>query len=150
MCDLQNDASWRLALRGKARMIKTFGVVGAGQMGGGIAQVAARAGFKVILQDIKDEFVQRGIKTIDKNLQRDVDKQRLTGEEKAATIEKIQLTTDLQSFADADIVVEAVTEDINIKLNLFRELDRITRPEVILASNTSSISITKIAAITNR
>ncbi|HZS48754.1 MAG TPA: 3-hydroxybutyryl-CoA dehydrogenase [Blastocatellia bacterium] len=131
-------------------MIKTFGVSGAGQMGGGIAQVAARAGFRVILQDIKDEFVQRGLKIIDKNLQRDLDKQRITAEEKAATIERILPTTDLQSFADADIVVEAVTEDINIKLNLFRELDRITRPDVILASNTSSISITRIAAVTQR
>jgi len=131
-------------------MIKTFGVVGAGQMGGGIAQVAARAGFKVILQDIKDEFIQRGLKTIDKNLQRDVDKQRLTAEEKATTIEQIRPTTDLSAFADADIVVEAVTEDPTIKFNLFKELDRITRPDVVLASNTSSISITKIAGVTGR
>jgi 3-hydroxybutyryl-CoA dehydrogenase len=131
-------------------MIKTFGVVGAGQMGGGIAQVAARAGFKVILQDIKDEFVQRGLKTIDKNLQRDVDKQRLTAEEKAATIEQIRPTTDLSAFADADIVVEAVTEDPTIKFNLFKDLDRITKLGVVLASNTSSISITKIAGVTNR
>ena len=131
-------------------MIKTFGVVGAGQMGGGIAQVAARAGFKVILQDIKDEFIQRGLKTIDKNLQRDVDKQRLTAEEKAATLEQIRPTTDLSAFADADIVVEAVTEDPTIKFNLFKELDRITRPDVVLASNTSSISITKIAGVTGR
>src|SRR5258708_14842378 len=131
-------------------MIKTFGVVGAGQMGGGIAQVAARAGFKVILQDIKDEFIQRGLKTIDKDLQRDVDKQRLTAEEKAATLEKIRPTIDLAAFADADIVVEAVTEDPTIKFNLFKELDRITRPGIVLASNTSSISITKIAGVTAR
>jgi 3-hydroxybutyryl-CoA dehydrogenase len=131
-------------------MTKTFGVVGAGQMGGGIAQVAARAGFKVILQDIKDEFIQRGLKTIDKNLQRDVDKQRLTTDEKASTLELIKTTTDLAAFADADIIVEAVTEEPTIKFNLFRDLDRIAKPDVILASNTSSISITKIGAVTSR
>lgn len=130
--------------------IQTIGVVGAGTMGNGIAQVAARAGFKVILHDVKDEFLQRGIAVVDKSLQRDVDKERLKEEEKRAIISRIQTVTEMDRLSEADLIVEAVTEDVNVKTDLFRQLDKITNPEAILASNTSSISITKLGAATNR
>jgi len=119
-------------------------------MGNGIAQVAARAGFKVILRDVKDEFLQRGMAAIDKSLQRDVDKERLKEEEKRAVISRIQTVTEMDALSLADLVVEAVTEDVNVKAGVFRQLDKITKPEAILASNTSSISITKLGAATDR
>ena len=131
-------------------MIKSIAVVGAGTMGNGIAQVAARAGFAVIMCDIADEFLKRGLTTIDKSLQRDVDKQRLSPEEKQEIISRIKTTTAMNDLGEADIVVEAVIEDIAAKSALFSELDRVARPDVILASNTSSISITKLAAVTSR
>jgi 3-hydroxybutyryl-CoA dehydrogenase len=130
--------------------IETVGVVGAGTMGNGIAQVAARAGLRVILRDVKDEFLQRGMAAVDKSLQRDVDKARLTEEEKRAVINRIRTATALEELAEADLVVEAVTEDVKVKTDVFRQLDEITRPEAILASNTSSISITKLGAATRR
>ncbi|PYS46888.1 MAG: 3-hydroxybutyryl-CoA dehydrogenase [Acidobacteria bacterium] len=130
--------------------IQTIGVVGAGTMGNGIAQVAARAGFKVILRDVKDEFLQRGMAAVDKSLQRDVDKERLKEEEKRAVISRIQTVTEMDALSLADLVVEAVTEDVNVKAGVFRQLDKITKPEAILASNTSSISITKLGAATDR
>lgn len=130
--------------------IKVFGVIGAGQMGGGIAQVAAQTGFQVILNDIKDEFVQRGLKVIDKNLSRSVEKGKITAEEKAVILSRIKGTTALEDLADCDIVVEAATENVNIKLELFKKLDAIVKPEAILASNTSSISISLIANQTKR
>jgi 3-hydroxybutyryl-CoA dehydrogenase len=130
--------------------IKKFGVIGAGQMGGGIDQVAAQTGFEVVLNDIKDEFVQRGLKVIDKNLTRNVEKGKITAEEKAAILGRIKGTTSLEDLADCDIVVEAATENVNIKLELFRKLDAIVKPEAILASNTSSISISLIANQTKR
>ena len=119
-------------------------------MGNGIAQVAARAGFKVILRDVKDEFLQRGMAAVDKSLQRDVDKERLKEEEKRAVISRIQTVTEMDALSLADLVVEAVTEDVNVKAGVFRQLDKITKPEAILASNTSSISITKLGAATDR
>lgn len=131
-------------------MISTIGVVGAGTMGNGIAHVAARAGLQTILCDVAEEFLSRALKTIDKNLQRDVDKERLTADGKREILSRITLTTDRAALAPADFVVEAVTEDETVKLDLFRELSRITRDDVILATNTSSISITKIAAASNR
>jgi len=131
-------------------VIKIVGVVGAGTMGNGIAQVAARAGLAVVLQDVADSFVERGMATIDKSLQRDVDKQRLSIDEKQHITSRIAPTTDLSRLKDADFVVEAITEDLNVKSDLFRKLDGVVRPEVILASNTSSISITKLAAVTSR
>ena len=131
-------------------MIKSLGVVGAGTMGNGIAQVAARAGFAVIMCDIADEFLKRGLTTIDKSLQRDVDKQRLSPDEKQEIISRIKTTTAMNDLGEADFVVEAVIEDLAAKSALFSELDRIARPDVILASNTSSISITKLAAVTSR
>src|SRR6185369_6028598 len=114
-------------------------------MGNGIAQTAARAGFSVILRDVDERFVERGMAAIDKSLQRDVDKERLTEDAKREVVERIRTTTDLQGFEAADLVVEAITENLEVKTNLFRTLDQIVRPGVILASNTSSISITKLA-----
>ncbi|MCI0485395.1 MAG: 3-hydroxybutyryl-CoA dehydrogenase [Blastocatellia bacterium] len=119
-------------------------------MGNGIAQVAARAGLAVVMRDLTDEFLKRGLSTIEKSLQRDVDKQRLPPEAKEEIISRIKPTKEMADLGDADFVVEAVSEDLAIKTGLFRELDRIVRPEVILASNTSSISITKLAAVTSR
>jgi 3-hydroxybutyryl-CoA dehydrogenase len=131
-------------------VIKTIGVVGAGTMGNGIAQVAARAGYTVILRDVKDEFLQRGMAAIDKSLQRDVDKERLKEEEKRAIMNRISTVTEMSALSEADLIVEAVTEDVNVKSDVFRQLDALTRPEAILASNTSSISITKLGAATGR
>ncbi|HYJ46282.1 MAG TPA: 3-hydroxybutyryl-CoA dehydrogenase [Pyrinomonadaceae bacterium] len=130
--------------------IRTIGVVGAGTMGNGIAQVAARAGFNVVLRDVKDEFLRRGMSAVDKSLQRDVDKERLKEEEKQAIIGRIQTATEMEALKTADLIVEAVTEDLNVKQEVFRQLDELTRPEAILASNTSSISITKLGAATRR
>src|SRR5437773_322794 len=104
-------------------MSEIIGVVGSGTMGNGIAQVAARAGYCVVMCDVQDEFLQRGLSTIDKNLQRDVDKGRLSAEEKAAIIERIKTATDLAALSDASFVIEAVTEDLNVKTDLFKALD---------------------------
>jgi 3-hydroxybutyryl-CoA dehydrogenase len=127
-----------------------IGVIGAGTMGNGIAQVAARAGYDVILHDVKDEFIRRGFAAIEKGLQRDVDKSRLSGEEKQQIVERIRPSTDFSSFGDAKFVIEAVTENLNVKTEVFKTLDQITPPDAILASNTSSISITKLGAATKR
>jgi 3-hydroxybutyryl-CoA dehydrogenase len=133
-----------------ANEIKTVGVIGAGTMGNGIAQVAARAGLNVILRDVEERFIDRGLAAIDKSLQRDVDKERLTVDGKKEIVDRIRTTTDLQLFEEADLVVEAIVEDLDAKTTLFRHLDKVARPGVILASNTSSISITKLAAATTR
>ncbi len=129
---------------------EVIGVVGAGTMGNGIAQVAARAGYQVVLKDITDEFLQRGMTAIDKSLQRDVDKDRLPEEDKRAILGRVQTATDVDSLKHAFIVIEAVTEDLQVKMDLFRSLDQVTQPSAILASNTSSISITKLGAATRR
>ncbi len=131
-------------------MSKTIGVVGAGTMGNGIAQVAARAGYTVVLRDMKSDFLTRGMKAIDRSLQRDVDKERLGAEEKTKIINRIRTTTEWSDLADADFVIEAITESIEAKTEVFRALDKIVQKEAILASNTSSISITKLAATTRR
>lgn len=131
-------------------MSEVIGVVGAGTMGNGIAQVAARAGYSVVMRDVKDEFVQRGLSAIEKSLQRDVDKQRLSASEKSAIISRIRATTTLDALRDASIIIEAVTEDLNVKTEIFKTLDELTLGETILASNTSSISITKLGAATRR
>jgi 3-hydroxybutyryl-CoA dehydrogenase len=130
--------------------IETIGVVGAGTMGNGIAQVAARAGLQVIMRDVKEEFLQRGMAAVDKSLQRDVDKERLKAEEKQAIVARIRTVTGMEQLAEADLVVEAVTEDLSVKQDVFRQLDELTKPDAILASNTSSISITKLGAATRR
>ncbi|HSE23244.1 MAG TPA: 3-hydroxybutyryl-CoA dehydrogenase [Pyrinomonadaceae bacterium] len=131
-------------------MSEIFGVVGAGTMGNGIAQVAARSGYIVKLQDISEQFIERGLKAIDKSLQRDVDKQRLTEDEKKTIQGRIQPTTDLGFFNDVSFVVEAVSENLDIKIDVFKKLDQLAPPSAILASNTSSISITKLGAATQR
>ena len=131
--------------------VKTFGVVGAGQMGNGIAQVAAHlGGLKVIMNDIAEEFVERGIATITKNLDRLVAKEKMTAAQKEDILGRIQKSTNLEDMKDADFVVEAAVEREDLKLNIFRKLDEVCRPGVILASNTSSIPITRIAAATKR
>ena len=131
-------------------MAEVIGVVGAGTMGNGIAQVAARAGYDVIMHDVRDEFIQRGFAAIDKSLQRDVDKERLSAEEKQRIIARIRSTTSFDAFREAAFVIEAVTENLTVKTDVFKSLDQITPPDAILASNTSSISITKLGAATKR
>ena len=130
--------------------VKTIGIVGAGQMGNGIAHVAAQAGFDVVMQDIEQRFVDKGLATIDKNLQRGVDKGRISANDKQSTLARIQTTPSLDGLSDCDFVVEAVVEDLEVKTNIFRELDESCRKGVILATNTSSISVTQIAAATQR
>ncbi|MBF0497950.1 MAG: 3-hydroxybutyryl-CoA dehydrogenase [Deltaproteobacteria bacterium] len=130
--------------------VKIFGVVGAGQMGSGIAQVAAAAGLKVIMSDIKEEFVTRGKGAIEKSLDRMVKKEKISAAEKSDIMGRIVGVTDLAAMADADFVVEAATENLALKLDIFRQLDQIVRPGIVLSSNTSSISITKIASATKR
>ena len=127
-----------------------IGVVGAGTMGNGIAQVAARAGYDVILHDVQEEFIQRGLAAIDKSLQRDVDKERISAEQKQQIVGRIRTTTDLKALAEAAFVIEAVVENLAVKIEVFKLLDQITPSNAILASNTSSISITKIGAATSR
>jgi 3-hydroxybutyryl-CoA dehydrogenase len=130
--------------------IKTFGVVGAGQMGNGIAQVAAASGLNVIMNDIKDEFVQKGLATITKNLQRLVDKDKLSAGDKDQILSRIQTSLTLQDMEAADYVVEAATENEPLKFKIFQDLDQYCQPGVILATNTSSIPIGRIASQTQR
>lgn len=134
----------------KEIMSEIIGIVGSGTMGNGIAQVAARAGYRVVMRDVKDEFLQRGMQAIDKSLQRDVDKQRLSPEEKGSIVKRITITTEVEALSAASFVIEAVTENLDVKTKVFKLLDRITPPETILASNTSSISITRLGAATGR
>ena len=130
--------------------IKTIGVVGAGTMGHGIALTAALAGYDVIMRDVKQEFVDRGLGAIDKFLAKSVEKGKLPPEEKAAVQGRVKGALELSELADCDFVVEAVLEVMDLKKEVFGELDKLCRPEVILATNTSSMSITSIAAATNR
>ncbi|WP_407308886.1 3-hydroxybutyryl-CoA dehydrogenase [Desulfosporosinus sp. SB140] len=130
--------------------MKTIMVIGAGQMGGGIAQVAAQAGYKVILNDIKEEFVNRGLGIIEKNLNRSVEKGKLKAEEKEAILGLVTRSTSLQDAAGADLVIEAAVENMAIKVQVFSQLDVICPEHTILATNTSSLPITEIAACTKR
>jgi|UniRef100_A0A7C4ESD6 3-hydroxybutyryl-CoA dehydrogenase len=130
--------------------VNVFGVVGAGQMGNGIAHVAAAAGLQVIMNDISQEFVDKGMKTIEKNLDRSVSKGKMTAEEKSQIMGRISPSTSLDDFAKADFVVEAIIENLDLKTQVFKKLDEIVAPGKVLASNTSSISITKLAACTKR
>ncbi|HHT02186.1 MAG TPA: 3-hydroxybutyryl-CoA dehydrogenase [Firmicutes bacterium] len=125
-------------------------VVGAGQMGSGIAQVAAQAGIEVVMQDIDQKFVDRGLQVITKNLQRNVDKGKMAADEMAAVLGRIQGTTDLQDGADAQLVIEAIVENLDVKLQVFSKLEEICGPDTIFASNTSSLPITELAAGTKR
>jgi len=130
--------------------IKTIGVIGAGQMGAGIAQVAAQAGYAVILQDIEQRFLDAGVGRIRKNLERSVSKGKLDETDARAALDRLRAVLDLEEMKHADVVVEAATENREIKAEIFRNLDRITPPRTVLATNTSSISITRIAAVTGR
>ncbi len=134
----------------KASDVKKVGVIGAGTMGHGIAQVFAAAGYPVVLRDISDEFVQRGLAGITKNLDRMLKKGKISEEDKAVILGRIHGTTQLDALADVDVAVEAATENLDLKLKIFEDLDRITRPDAILATNTSSISITKVGKVTSR
>ncbi|MEK4078904.1 3-hydroxybutyryl-CoA dehydrogenase [Solibacillus sp. FSL K6-1126] len=125
-------------------------VIGAGQMGSGIAQVCAQAGYEVILNDMKDEFFERGLNTITKNLARDVEKGRKTEEEKFAVLARITKSLTIEDAKDADIIIEAAVENMDIKQSIFKQLDEIAPKHAILATNTSSLPITEIAAVTKR
>jgi 3-hydroxybutyryl-CoA dehydrogenase len=130
--------------------IQRVGVVGAGTMGNGIAHVFARSGYRVVLCDVEQRFLDRGMETIGKNLDREVAKNKITAEDKVAVLKRIEGVVERAKLAGCDFVVEAATEKFDIKTEIFRDLDRLCRPEIILASNTSSISITKLAALTKR
>jgi 3-hydroxybutyryl-CoA dehydrogenase len=130
--------------------IKVFGVVGAGQMGNGIAQVAAQSGLNVIMYDISDEACQKGLSVIDKNLSKSVSKEKMTENEKNQILERIKVSSVLSSLKDADFVVEAAVEREDLKFKIFKELDEGCNKNVILATNTSSIPIGRIAAQTKR
>jgi len=130
--------------------IKTIGVIGAGVMGNGIAQVAAMAGYNVIMRDIEDRFVEGGLKNIDKFLSKSVEKGKMTAEQKSEIMGRIKGTTDMGLLKDADFVIEVVIEVMDVKKKVFAELDEITKKGVILSSNTSSMSLTEIATATKR
>jgi 3-hydroxybutyryl-CoA dehydrogenase len=130
--------------------IKTIGVVGAGSMGNGIAQIAAQAGYSVIMMDLEEKFVSKALAGIDKFLAKSVEKGKITADAKDATMGRIKGTTKMNDLKDVDYVVEAVFEDIELKKKVFKELDALVRKEVIIATNTSSLSITEIATVTGR
>lgn len=130
--------------------VKKIGVIGAGQMGHGIALVSAQADFDVVLRDVKDEFVQKGVSKIDKFLTKSIEKERITEADKKKIMSKIKGTTKLEDMKDADVVIEAIFENVQVKKELFKELDKICKKDCILASNTSTIPITDLASVTNR
>jgi 3-hydroxybutyryl-CoA dehydrogenase len=130
--------------------VQRVGVVGAGTMGNGIAHVFARFGYSVVLFDVEQRFLDRGLATISKNLDRELVKGKVTTQEKDATLKRIDPVVDRGALGSCDFIVEAATEKFDIKTDIFRELDRVCRPEIVLASNTSSISITKLATLTKR
>jgi 3-hydroxybutyryl-CoA dehydrogenase len=130
--------------------VKKIGVIGAGQMGHGIALVSAKAGFEVIIQDIKDEFVEKGISKIDKFLNRSIEKGKIAEADKKKIMSKISGTTKLEDFKDVDLVIEAIFENIKVKKELFGKLDKICKKDCVFASNTSTIPITGMASVTSR
>ncbi len=129
---------------------KNVGVVGAGQMGNGIAQVVAMHGVSVVMMDVSEESLTKGLKTIESSCDRLIKKELMTTQEKAEVLSRIKTTVHMGDFRDCDLVIEAATENVELKLNIFRQLDEVCPPKAILASNTSSISITKMAAVTSR
>lgn len=130
--------------------INKIGVIGAGTMGNGIAQICAAAGFDVVLRDVSDEALNRGMNAIQKNLERLVSKDKISADDRQATLSRIRKTLDLDPLLDADLVIEAASEKLDLKLKVFRELDEHCKGETILASNTSSISLTRIAGAVRR
>ena len=130
--------------------IKTFGVIGAGQMGNGIAQVAAMSGLDVVMNDINQEFVEKGVKTITKNLDRSVDKGKMSKEDRNAVLGRIKTSVDIKDMAAVDFAVEAATENETLKFQIFKNMDEVCQPDIILATNTSSIPIGRIAFQTKR
>ena len=130
--------------------IKVIGVLGAGSMGNGIAQVAAQAGYQVVMRDIEDRFVENGLKAIEKFLAKSVEKGKMTEEQKKGILGKIKGTTRMEDLKDVDFVIEAVFEDLELKKGVFKQLDELTRSSVILTTNTSSMSVTEIAMSTKR
>ena len=130
--------------------MKKVGVLGAGTMGSGIAQVVAQGGSEVILRDVEEDFLEKGIKGIKKNLERSVKKERISQKEMDETLANISTTTDVNDLKEVDLVIEAVNEDMELKKKIFKELDEVIKDEAILASNTSALSITEIAAVTKR
>ncbi len=130
--------------------IKKIGVIGAGQMGHGIALVAAKAGFDVILRDIKDEFVQKGMSKIERFLDKSIEKGKMTADDKKKILSHLKGTTKLEDLKDADLVIEAIFENIKVKKELFQNLDKICKKETYFASNTSTIPITDLASVTGR
>jgi 3-hydroxybutyryl-CoA dehydrogenase len=130
--------------------IKRVGVVGAGTMGNGIAHVFARSGYTVVLCDVEQRFLNHALDTIAKNLDREVAKNKITVDDRGSALKRIEAVVDRDRLADCDFVIEAATEKFEIKTEIFRDLDRVLRPDIILASNTSSISITKLGALTQR
>jgi len=130
--------------------IKIIGVVGAGQMGSGISEVSISAGFQVLMRDINQEAVERGKAKVAGDLERQVQKGRMTSQDKEAILKRLSTTTQLEDFKNCDIVIEAATEQVPLKGEIFRRLDEIVRKEAILATNTSSISITRVASFTKR
>jgi len=130
--------------------VKKIGVIGAGQMGHGIALVAAKAGFDVILRDIKDEFVQKGLSKIERFLDKSIEKGKMTADEKKKILSHLKGTTKLEDLEDADLVIEAIFENIKVKKELFQALDKICKKETYFASNTSTIPITDLASVTTR
>lgn len=130
--------------------IQKIGVIGAGQMGNGIAQVSAQSGFQVLMSDISDSLIQKGIATISKNLDRMLEKGKITSQRKEEIQAKIKGTTKIEDMAEVDFIIEAATENESLKLDIFKALDQLCRKDIILSTNTSSISITKIASATKR
>ena len=131
-------------------VVKKIGVIGAGQMGHGIALVSAQAGYDVILRDVKDEYVQKGLSKIEKFLDKSIEKGKMTKADKTKVMDHIKATTKLEEMKDADLVIEAIFENVKVKKELFKELDDICKKECVLASNTSTIPITDLASVTER
>jgi len=130
--------------------IKKVGMAGCGLMGGGIVETAASFGYPVVVREVSDAFLDKGLARIDKSLSKAVEKGKRTEEQKAATLANITRTTDINAFADCDLIIEAIIENIDEKVKFYKELDSIAKPDAIFASNTSSLSITEMAAATNR
>ncbi len=127
-----------------------IGVLGAGTMGAGIAQLFAQAGYEVVIRDLKDSYLQKGLTTVNKSLSRLVKKEKLTEEEKTVILSRISVSTEISSLKEVDLIIEAAVENMDIKKKIFAELDEVVQSSAIFATNTSSLSITEIAASTSR